>query len=150
MLLRLAKIGKTAEPPAVNRYFSNFLFDLEKIDLPRRIRILSATFSLITRQLHYIPPPPSYLPFPTESLVARGAAASHFIQKDITMLFMSIRPLIQGESEKTEFSDTTSRNMENTIIGSCFWGQMERSLILLCIIDSQRQLNITYMFRDFY
>ena len=50
MLLRLAKIGKTAEPPAVNRYFSNFLLDLGKIDLPRiihakfqiEIRILSA------------------------------------------------------------------------------------------------------------
>ena len=57
---RYPKNGKTAEPPAVNSYFSNFLFNLGKIDLPRithakfqmEIRILSAICSLITRLLH--------------------------------------------------------------------------------------------------
>ena len=47
------KNGYMAGPPAVSRYFSNFLFDLGKIDLPRithakfqiEIRILSAIYT---------------------------------------------------------------------------------------------------------
>ena len=55
------KIGKKRlNGWAASRYFSNFLFDLGKIDLPRithakvqiEIRILSVICSLITRWLH--------------------------------------------------------------------------------------------------
>ena len=55
---RYPKNGKTAEPPAVNRYFSNFLLDLGKIDLPR-ITHEKFQFNLITDyEMVALNPPP--------------------------------------------------------------------------------------------